>query len=130
VSWSSNLAAVDAAVAGYFDETLVTAVAMKKPAREVNAQPVPDESRASFAFMATIEIDPQMDAIGMTMRPTSSSDGNRHTAKICLTALATIFPWMPRQGDRLVVGDVTYSIASAPDRDGTDRVVIWLNKAR
>jgi hypothetical protein len=128
MSWSDNLAAVDHAVAGYFDEQCVKAIPMAKPARQVNAALVADPSRQSFDFMATIELDPGMDAIGTTMRPNANSDGSRHVAKVCLTALSSCWPWMPKQNDRLECDGVLYTITAAPDRDGTDRVAYWLNK--
>lgn len=130
MSWDANLAAADAAVAGYFDEQVFTAIAMARPARDVNALPQADATRPSFEFRGTLEFDPQMTAIGSTQFPTSNSPADRHVSKVCLTALASAWPWMPRQDDQIAMGDQRYALASAPDRDGTDRVVMWLNRVK
>lgn len=128
MGWDSNLAAADAAVAGYFDTQVFTAHAMTKPLRDVNALPQADPTRPAFEFMGSIELDPDMTALGTPQFPTPSSPGDRRVAKICLTALSVGWPWMLRQGDQLETGGARYALSAAPDRDGTDRIVLWLNK--
>jgi hypothetical protein len=141
MSWASNLAAADAAVAGYFDQDICEAIAMTKPARSVNAAAALDVSRPSFLFVGTIELDPDMTALGTTENPTTRSPGDRKVAKVCLSALVTGpvtmvetselvtgWPWMLRQGDQVLCAGVRYQISASPDRDGTARLVLWLNK--
>ena len=141
MSWDSNLAAVEAAVAGYFDTQAFAAYAMRKPTLAVNKTIEPDPARPSFEFMGTLELDPGLNALGSTENATSGSIGDRQVARVCLTALSSAWPWMPRQGDIILhrpivagvptdVGATRYAISAALDRDGSDRIVAWLNKAK
>lgn len=129
MSWSANLAAVDAAVAGYFDGDACTAVAMTKPLRSVNAEAAPDPSRESFDFLGTIEIEPSFQDISSGGgRPSAGDRQFRQVSQTCLTALTTGWPWVPRQGDQVVCAGQRYSVVASPDRDGTGRIALWLNK--
>lgn len=129
MNWDSALAAADAVAAGYFDTQVFVITPMAKPARDVNAKPQPDPSRAAFEFRGTLESDPELNELGANRNAGSRSDGSRNVSRLCLTALATGWAYLPRQGDLLESGDQRYSVAASPDRDGTDRVVLWLNKA-
>lgn len=128
MSWDEDLARVDLMTAGYFDTVECTAVAMTKPARAVNAEAGPDESRPGFSFMASIETGPEFSSLAGANRPTPADRSIRQVNRACLTALASAWPWMLRKDDRVSAGDVLYQVAADPDDDGTARVVIWLNR--
>lgn len=128
MSWSDNLAAVDAAVAGYFDEEACTAIPMAKAS--ANAQIAPDPSREAFEFLATIETEPSFNSLVGAGGPKGDDRQFRHVAKVCLTALTTDWPWMLKQGDHIDCAGTRYSVAAAPDRDGTPRVAVWLNRVK
>lgn len=130
MSWDDNLAATDALVAGYFDTQEFTAIAAAKPGLDVNARDQADSSRPSFTFMGTLETDPMLNDVGTTERANSRTDGARNVHRQCLTALSTNWPWMLKQGDFVARGGKLFKLAQSPDRDGTDRVVLWLNSVR
>ena len=130
MNWDAALAAADLVTASFFDTTAFRAIPMARPPLQVQADFRPDPDRERFNFMGTIELDPSVNAIGSTEHSTSRSLGDRKVARICLSALATGWPWMLRQGDLLESGGNRYKVSAAPDRDGTDRVVIWLNRVQ
>lgn len=129
MGWDSNLAAVDALVAGYFDAQVFVIKPMAKPARDVNAVAQPDPSREPFEFRGTLEMDPELNDLGPNRNAASRTNGARNVARLCLTALATGWPWQPKQSDMLESNGQRYLVATI-DRDGTDRIVLWLNKAQ
>lgn len=128
MSWSDNLAGTESAVAAYFDDVPFTAVGMKKPARDVNGSMAPDPDRPAFDFMGSVDSEPSFNQIGSSGRTSASSMGDRQVARTCLTALARDWPWMVRQGDAIKSAGQNYKVVATPDRDGSDRIVIWLNK--
>ena len=128
MSFANDLAAADDAVAGYFDEPGFTAVPMARPARAVNAGEVPDETRAAFHFAGTLDTAPEFTAFASGNRPTAADRQVRQISRICLSALSTGWPWIPRQGDRIRTASALYMLAASPDTDGTARIVMWLNK--
>ena len=128
MSWSDNLATVDAAVAGYFDEDACLAIPMAKAS--ANAQIDLDPSRDGFAFLATIETEPSFNSMIGGGNPKGDDRQFRAVAKVCLTALVTAWPWILRQGDHIECNGVRYAVAAAPDRDGTPRIAVWLNKVK
>lgn len=128
MSWDEDLARADLAAAAYFDTVECTAVAMTKPPRAVNAEAGPDESRPGFTFMASIESAPEFSSLAGANRPTPADRSVRQVNRICLTALASGWPWMLRQGDRVKAGTALYQVAADPDDDGTARVAVWLNR--
>ncbi|MBS9720180.1 hypothetical protein JYU29_05700 [Tianweitania sp. BSSL-BM11] len=142
MSWDSALAAADLAVARYFDTHDFVLIPMAKPDREVNAVASEDPGRKAFEFKGSIEADPELNEIGNNRNASSRSGGARNVARLCLTALTAapvsledgtilpVWPWQPRQGDHIEQPGQRYVIAASPDRDGTDRLVLWLNKAR
>lgn len=130
MSWDRNLDALDRLMAGHFDTQAFAIYPMAKPVRDVNAASQPDASREAFEFRGTLEADTELNDLGPNRNASSRTDGARHVARLCLTALATDWPWLPRQGDQIEDCSQRYVVAASPDRDGTDRIVIWLNKAR
>ena len=136
MGFAPNLAAVDAAVASYFDTRLFTATRMVQPARAVNAFAAPSTVDLPFAFAGTIEAEPRLSAIAREQYAQPSTDTNRQTLRLCLTALATGWPWMPRKGDRIdawpgSIGVGTaerFELVQGADQDGSARVVLWLTR--
>lgn len=131
MGWDSNLAAMDAVVAGYFDEEAFSAVGMRKPPRDVNALWQQDPDRPSFDFFGSVETDTELGDIGRTGNASAKSLADRMTAKTCLTALCTGWAWQVRQGDQILrhQDGSRFTVATAPERDGTDRLVLWLNRS-
>lgn len=118
-----------ASVAGYFDSPVFEAVAMRKPPNVPNGNYEPDLSRLSFDFNGTLETAPSLSAMLNSREPKPGDRSIRAVTKICLTALTTGWPWVPKTGDRIRVGDALYQVAFDPDRDGsTDRFAFWLNR--
>ena len=128
MSFANDLAAADGAVAGYFDEPGFTAVPMARPARAVNAGEVPDETRTAFDFAGTLDTAPEFTAFASGNRPTATDRQVRQISRICLSALTTGWPWIPRQGDRIRTASALYMLAASPDTDGTARIVMWLKR--
>ncbi|MBB3771531.1 hypothetical protein FHS55_002130 [Angulomicrobium tetraedrale] len=128
MSWDDDLARGDAAVAGYFDTGSFTAIPMCKPGLAVNASAdEADPTRESFVFAGSLEFGPEMSAM-TGARTAGAQDRNvRQVFRACLTALATGWPWVPRQGDRIEAGTTLYLVAANAERDGTGRLVFWLN---
>lgn len=126
MGWNDAKALMQSVVAGYFDTTPCTAVAMRKPAP--NADYEADASRLSFDFLGTIDLAPEMTSALDSRRPQPSDRNIRLVSKICLTALTTEWPWVLKQGDRIQSGSVIYQVAAAPENDGSDRVAVWLNR--
>lgn len=127
MSWDDDFARMDEVAAAYFDSPGFEAVAMRKPAPNANYEP--DASRLSFDFAGTLETAPSFSTIAGGEAPRPSDRSFRAVSKICLTALTTTWPWVPRQGDRIRHGLALYQVAADPERDGsTDRLAFWLNK--
>lgn len=128
MTWDAALARADAATAAYFDTQAFVAVAMTKPARQVNAVDVVDPARPEFPFMGSLDLAPEFTAFATSNRPNAGDRNMRQVTRICLTALTSAWPWMLRQGDRIRSADALYVVAATPDSDGTARVAVWLNK--
>ncbi|MEP9378391.1 hypothetical protein ABLE91_16870 [Aquabacter sp. CN5-332] len=128
MGWDDELAAADAAVAGYFDTLSFTAVGMTRPPRASNAAAIVDPARPAFGFLGTLESAPEFTSFADSNRPTAGDRSVRQITRICLTALTTGWPWVPRQDDRIRSAVALYQVAANPDCDGTARVAIWLNK--
>lgn len=128
MGWDDDLARADLTTAAYFDTVECTAVAWTKPERAVNHIPGPDESRPGFTFFASIETGPEFSSFAGANRPTPADRNIRQVNRVCLTALATAWPWMLRKDDRVSTGDALYQVVADPERDGTARVAVWLNQ--
>lgn len=128
MTWDAALARADAATAAYFDTQAFVAVAMTKPARQVNAADIEDASRPAFTFMGSLDLAPEFSAFATANRPNASDRQTRQVTRICLTALSSAWPWMLRQNDRIRSADALYVVAAAPESDGSARVALWLNK--
>lgn len=129
MSWDDALAAADRVAAGIFDTPGFTAVPMRQPERAANATPIADPDRVAFGFAGTLESAPELSALANSNAPRPADRAVRHVAKTCLTALASGWPWLPRQGDRIRAPDgALYQLAAAPDSDGTARLAFWLNR--
>ncbi len=119
---------MEGVVSAYFDTTPFTLTGMTRPTRQVNAPEVADLERPVFEFAGILHFDPDFSTLDRRAQPSAADRNMRQVSRICLTALCTAWPWQPRQGDRVQGADGLYVLASNPDRDGTGRIVIWLNK--
>lgn len=128
MSFTDDLATTDAAAAGYFDVPGFTAVAMMRPPLAVNAGEMPDPSREAFDFAATLDTAPEFTAFADGNKPTATDRQVRQISRICLSALSTGWPWIPRQGDHIRTATALYRLAASPDTDGTARLVMWLTR--
>ena len=128
MSWSESMEANDLAVAAYFDDVEFMAIAMRRPERDVNGGVSLDPDRSAFPFLGSIDVEPSFNQIGSSERPSAGSFGDRRVSKTCLTAHVADWPWMLRQGDHIEGNDERYMVAANPDRDGSNRVAVWLNK--
>ncbi|WP_323011115.1 hypothetical protein [Paracoccus sp. (in: a-proteobacteria)] len=128
MGWDEHREMMESVVAAYFDTTPFTLTGMTKPARQVNAVEVVDLERPAFEFRGTLHLDPEFSTLDRRAQPSAADRNIRQVSRICLTALHKAWPWQPRQGDRVQGPDGLYVLASNPDRDGTGRIVIWLNK--
>ena len=128
MAWDDDLAATDAAVAGYFDTVAFTAVPMTKPPRAANAEPIPDTDRSAFDFFGSLDIEPEFSSLSSANRPSPGDRQIRSVRRLCLTALTTAWPWLLRQGDHVRTASALYVVAAVPDQDGTPRMAYWLNK--
>jgi hypothetical protein len=128
VDWASARAFTEQACAEIFDYKVFTATGMRKPARDVNASAAPDPDRPAFDFMGSVDSEPSFNQIGSSARTSASSFGDRQVARTCITALARDWPWMIQQGDTIVGAEQQYRVVATPDRDGSERVAIWVNK--
>jgi len=121
MNWDDHLDRLDALVATHFDTASCTALAMTRPERAVNGDMVADAARAPFTFKGTLETSPELKTLG-------PSEPLRQVTRICLSALAEGWSWVPRQGDRIIIDGALYQLASNPERDGTRRLAFWLNR--
>lgn len=128
MSFDTDLAAADAAAAGTFDVPGFTAVALMRAGLAVNAGEIPDPSRPTFDFAGTLDSAPEFTAFADGNRPTASDRQVRQISRICLSALSTGWPWVPRQGDHIRTATALYRLAASPDTDGTARIVMWLTR--
>ncbi|OYX85629.1 MAG: hypothetical protein B7X99_10095 [Rhizobiales bacterium 17-65-6] len=128
MSFADALAAADSAAAGFFDMPGFTALPMARPERASNAPLMPDTSREAFGFSGSLDIAPEFTAFTTGNRPTAADRQVRQISRICLSALSTGWPWVPREGDRIRTATALYALAASPDTDGTARIVMWLNR--
>lgn len=126
MGWDADRAKLARAVSGYFDTARCTATGMRKAGP--NADYEVDPARVGFTFFGTIDLSPEMTPATDANRPRPSDRNIRLVSRVCLTALTTHWPWQLRQGDRVACAGVLYQVAAAPERDGSDRVAIWLNR--
>ena len=125
MDWASAEAALERGVASVFDVQSFKFVALK-PGPSVNATPVADASRASFVRNATLELAPP----GIARASGNQSERDQRTAfEAVLTADISTWPWMPR-GDDLVREIGQDWVVKNLDRDGSRRIIIYLNRSR
>lgn len=128
MSFADDLAATSKVVAGYFDAPGFTAVPVARPGLAVNALEVRDTSREEFSFSGSLRAASEFTAFADGNRPTAGDRQVRQISRICLSALSTGWPWVPRQGDHIRTASALYRLAASPDSDGTARLVMWLNR--
>ena len=128
MGWDEHRDLMEGVVSAYFDTTPFTLTRMTKPVRQVNAPEVVDPETPAFEFSGILHFDPDFSTLDRRSDPSPADRNIRQVSRICLTALCTAWPWQPRQGDRVQGPAGLYVLASNPDRDGTGRIVIWLNK--
>ena len=129
MSWSAHLAAADDAAASYFDETLCL-LQPRAPGLgvSVNHSEVDDPDRAVFEFLGTIDLEPPADRLTRHMPVDPGTRSGAVSYGAVLTALTTGWPYLPKRGDHVVAGGVTWKIAAKED-DGSNRPAWYLNRA-
>ena len=125
MDWASAEAALESGVASVFDVQSFEFVA-RKPAPSVNATPVADPARASFARNATLELSPP----GIARASSNQADRDQRTIfEAVLTAETSTWPWIPRGGDLVRETGQDWVVKNL-DRDGSRRIIIYLNRSR
>jgi hypothetical protein len=114
-----------------FDTTLCRMKPMVAPAggRDLNAAPVPDESRAEFDFYALLDLEPSQDSIPRHLTIDPGTDGKMVAYDAVITAMTDAWPYLPSRGDRVAIGGDTYKIM-LDRRDGSARMAFYLNQVK
>lgn len=138
MNFDGALAAADRVAAAVFDARWFTATRMRPPGLEVNAPPVADTAVPPFVFRGSLDEMPRLSPTGMSGRDHFEAQGlgARTGGRLCLTALAADWPWMPASGTLIEAWPglpgagvaERLTVAFQPERDGTRRVVLWLNR--
>ncbi len=131
IDWNAAAALTYASTSAMFDVTACTMKPMASPAggRDVNARPVVDEGRAEFGFLAKLDLEPSQDSIPRHLTADPGSDGKMVAYDACIGALVDAWPYLPKRGDRVLIGTDLYQIV-LDRRDGSQRMAFFLNKVK
>lgn len=128
MDWKAAETLTEEVCAGVFDNTPCT-LRPRKTGISPNHKSGPDDGRAPFDFLGTIEIEPPSDRLA---RHQSVDPGIRNgtvSYDAVLTAHGGAWPYRPRRGDHVVSGTDAWEIA-AEGQDGSVRLVYFLTRAR
>ena len=131
IDWQAAAAFTLAATSAVFDTTPCRMLPMGSPqgGRDVNARPVADAGRAEFDFLALLDLEPSQDAIPRHLPSDPGVGATMVSYDAVITALVGAWPYLPRRGDRVQVGAVTYEI-KLDRQDGSSRRAYYLDRIK
>lgn len=126
VDWADARAMLEEKVADTFDVTVLQLVAYRT-GLSVNHPPAVDEDRPAFEFRGTIDLQPPADRISRHMPSDTAVRNESVSYAAVLTAHNGAWPWIPRNGDRVVrLSDGKAWIVGASEKDGSSRPAWYL----
>ncbi len=127
-NWTDMERRLETDAAALFDTMEVQAIA-RRGGLTVNHRQQDDPDRASFPFSGSIEFNPPPLRNEQFMQAGKNGQSNVAFDAVITAHDDGTWPWLPKRGDQLVAGTVSYAIADI-HRDGSSRRVFYINKAK
>jgi hypothetical protein len=126
--WNSALDALDRGTAAVFDETCCM-LWPKRRGLGPNSGITADSKRGAFEFMASVEAMSERQALeGSGYRDLPAANGRHLNLVKILSAHGADWPWRPKKGDIVQVGETSFSVLE-DFLDGTGRILLYLGAA-
>jgi hypothetical protein len=131
MNWDDAAAFTEDVTAAFFDTTAGRLIPMVAPlgGRDVNARPIPDAGRVEFDFLAMLDLEPSQDSIPRHLPADPGITGLMVAYDACVTGLVTAWPYLPKRGDRVMIGSDLYEI-KLERQDGSPRRAYYLNRVK
>ncbi|MCZ7501257.1 hypothetical protein [Agrobacterium sp. ST15.13.015] len=128
VDWEAARAFTEDACAATFD-TKTGRLIGRRPGATVNHSEQDDPARAPFDFMCSVDLEPTSDIIRRYPSADPQSGNGVISYDAVITAHVGSWPWSPRMGDHIVIGDKTWRV-EASRKDGSNRPAWFVSEVR